>query len=89
MTGPQAPYRQHRQESNVAVVGHHEVAISSEREGAARFMLAQNYFEGGADLAHAGIIEAGLATNRRVTGGQQQNVLSRAGVIAVLRPLLV
>jgi hypothetical protein len=52
-------------------------------------MLAQNYFEGGADLAHAGIIEAGLATNRRVTGGQQQNVLSRAAVIAVLRPLLV
>jgi hypothetical protein len=37
-------------------------------------MLAQNYLEGGADLAHAGIIEAGLAINRRVTGSQQQNV---------------
>ena len=89
MTGPQAAYREHRQESNVAVVGLHEIAISSEREGAARFMLAPNFLEGGADLAHAGIIEAGIAIKRRVTGGQQQNVFSRAAVIAVLCPLLV
>lgn len=89
MTGPQAPYRKHRQKSNVALVGLQEVAISSEREGSARFMLAQNYLEGGSDLAHAGIIEAGLATNRRVIGGLQHNVFSRAAEIAVLRPLLV